>query len=142
MDTLNRFHTKGNYLHMRLEHVAVMLLCAVSVLRHFKEVNWWHFAVVFIAIDLVGYIPGAIRYHRQGGGPIPKLYHVCYDIMHSYLTAMIIVGFWAFQSGGLEWAMLAFPIHLSGDRGIFGNVFKPSSLPFEPSPVDKPWISF
>jgi hypothetical protein len=45
----------------------------------------------------------------------------------------LIIGIWAFFLGGqLEWAMLAFPIHLSGDRGIFGNVYKPLSLPFEP----------
>jgi hypothetical protein len=31
--------------------------------------------------------------------------------------------------------MLAFPIHLSGDRGLFGNTYKPVSLPFEPHAV-------
>jgi hypothetical protein len=39
---------------------------------------------------------------------------------------------WAVLAGGPEWAMLAVPIHLSGDRGLFGNVYKPVSLPFEP----------
>ena len=27
--------------------------------------------------------------------------------------------------------MLALPLHLAGDRGIFGNGFKPRALPFE-----------
>ena len=27
--------------------------------------------------------------------------------------------------------MLALPLHLAGDRGIFGNGFKPAALPFE-----------
>ena len=31
--------------------------------------------------------------------------------------------------------MLAVPIHLSGDRGLFGNTYKPASLPFEPAPA-------
>ena len=38
---------------------------------------------------------------------------------------------WAVAGGGLEWAMLAIPLHLAGDRGIFGNGFKPFALPFE-----------
>ena len=41
---------------------------------------------------------------------------------------------WAAASGSFEWAMLALPIHLSGDRGFFGNTYKPASLPFEPVP--------
>ena len=28
-------------------------------------------------------------------------------------------------------AMLAIPLHLAGDRGIFGNGFKPVARPFE-----------
>ena len=30
--------------------------------------------------------------------------------------------------------MLALPLHLAGDRGIFGNGFKPRALPFEGHP--------
>ena len=32
--------------------------------------------------------------------------------------------------------MLALPLHLAGDRGIFGNGFKPTALPFEAHPAD------
>ena len=31
-----------------------------------------------------------------------------------------------------EWALLALPIHLCGDRAIFGNFLKPFGLSFEP----------
>ena len=41
---------------------------------------------------------------------------------------------WALVGGGFEWAMLALPLHLAGDRGIFGNGFKPRALPFEGHP--------
>ena len=34
---------------------------------------------------------------------------------------------------GPEWALLALPIHLFGDRAIFGNFLKPFGLSFEPS---------
>ncbi len=33
---------------------------------------------------------------------------------------------------GWEWALLAIPIHLLGDRALFGNALKPFSVPFEP----------
>ena len=42
------------------------------------------------------------------------------------------VALWAYAHGGFEWAMLAVPIHLSGDRGLFGNTLKPFELSFEP----------
>ena len=41
--------------------------------------------------------------------------------------------------GGAEWSMLAVPFHLAVDRGVFGNVFKPVGLPFEPVPVPEMW---
>ena len=66
------------------------------------------------------------------GGPIGPIYHHLYNLTHNYLTAALAVALWTMAAGGLEWAMLALPIHLSGDRGIFGNTYKPVSLPFEP----------
>ena len=47
-------------------------------------------------------------------------------------VAGCLVALWALAAGHFEWAMLAVPIHLSIDRGLFGNTYKPSSLPFEP----------
>jgi len=140
MDPKNRYHTNATYLHMRLEFLAVIVICSVMVLMHAKEVNWWRFAGAMLYIDLIGYIPGAIVYHRQGGGPIPKIYHYLYNIMHSFLQGMVAVAIWAWL-GGFEWAMLAIPIHLSGDRGIFGNVLKPTTLSFEPVKATPPDLS-
>lgn len=136
MDTKHRFHTDSTYLLMRLEHLTVVILASILGFMHLDQLNWWRFITVFLLIDLIGYIPGAVAYHRQGGGRIRPIYHYLYNITHSYLTAGLIIGVWAFLLGGqLEWAMLAFPIHLSGDRGIFGNVYKPLALPFEPEEI-------
>ena len=33
---------------------------------------------------------------------------------------------------GPEWALLALPIHLMGDRSLFGNMLKPFGVSFEP----------
>jgi hypothetical protein len=132
MDIKNRFHTDSTFFLVRAEHVAVVIICVALAVAHFHQLDVWRFALAFVAIDAIGYIPGAVRFRRQGGGVIPPIYHHLYNVMHSYLTAAAVVGLWAYAADGLEWAMLALPIHLSGDRGLFGNTYKPSSLSFEP----------
>lgn len=139
MDIKNRHHTDSTFLLMRLEYVLLMTVCAVLALMHWQEMHWVRFVIAFVALDAIGYIPGAIAYRRVGGGRIPGIYHHLYNITHSYLAAAVLVGAWALVIGGFEWAMLAFPIHLSGDRGLFGNVYKPIELTFEPeAPQDPP----
>src|ERR1041384_1615195 len=109
-----------------------MLALIVLVAVHFGEVRWGRFAFSFAIIDLIGYIPGAIAYRRQGGGKIAPIYHHLYNFTHSLLTGGVAIALWALAGGGMEWAMLAIPIHYLGDRGIFGNIYKPYSLSFEP----------
>lgn len=133
MDIKNKFHTDSSFWLVRAEHLIIVMVCSVIGIMHIDQINWLHFIAAFLVIDLVGYIPGAIKYHRQNGGPIPAAYHHIYNIMHSYITAAIGVGIWAWL-GGFEYAMLAIPIHLSGDRSLFGNFYKPASLSFEPVP--------
>ena len=100
---------------------------------HIGEIIWWRFILAFTIIDLIGYLPGALAYRRAAGGKIDAIYHHLYNLTHSYLTTGIAVGLWMLATGTPEWAMLAVPIHLSGDRGLFGNFYKPPSLPFEPA---------
>ncbi len=132
MDAKNRFHTAHTFLWVRLEHVAVLVVSSALVLRHLEQLSWLHGLAAFAAIDLVGYLPGAIAQRRAGKGSIAPLFHHLYNFTHSYLVAGALIGLWAVALGHLEWAMLAVPIHLSIDRGLFGNTYKPTSLPFEP----------
>jgi len=133
MDTRNRFHTDQTFALVRLEHVALLLALSLLALRHLREMRWPLFLIAFLAIDLIGYVPGAIAWRRAGGRKISATYHLLYNLTHNYLTGAAVVGLWALAAGRLEWAMLAIPIHLSGDRGLFGNTYKPASLPFEPA---------
>ena len=133
MDSAHRFHTEETWRWVRTEHVGLVLVLSALVAAHARDVAWGRFLVAFASIDLIGYLPGAIAFRRAGGGRIPPAYHHLYNVTHSYLVAAVWVGVWALGRGGLEWAMLAVPIHLSGDRGVFGNVYKPVSLPFEPT---------
>jgi hypothetical protein len=132
MDVKNRFHTTETWLWVRAEHVVLVAALVVLLVLHLPEVHWVRFVLAFVIVDLVGYVPGAIAYRRGGGGRIAPVYHHLYNLTHSYLTGAVLVALWAWAVGGLEWAMLAIPIHLSGDRGLFGNTYKPVSLPFEP----------
>lgn len=118
---------------MRAEHLAIVGVCGVLAIMHLHEIDWVRFAAAFLLIDLVGYLPGAAAFRKARGGAIPASFHLLYNLTHNYVVAGIAVALWAFAIGGLEWAMLAVPIHLSGDRGVFGNFSKPLSLPFEPS---------
>jgi hypothetical protein len=133
MDIKNRIHTTGTFWLMRAEHIALLVACAGLMLWHADSVHWLRAFVAFWVIDLVGYLPGAVAYRRRGGGPISPIYHYLYNCAHTYLVVGTGVGVWALAMGEFEWAMLAVPFHLSVDRGVFGNVFKPLALPFEPA---------
>lgn len=114
----------------RVAYLAVLLVLAVVLLWHLPELDWPRFILAFAAIDLLGYLPGALAFRRAGGGAIAPLYHHLYNVTHSFLTAVMVIGVWA-ALGGLEWAMLAIPLHLCGDRALFGNGPKPAHRPFE-----------
>jgi hypothetical protein len=132
MDPHHRFHTDETFRWVRAEHLALVAALVLLLARHLFEVRWGLFAAAFVLIDLVGYVPGAIAQRRAGAGRIPPAYHHLYNVTHSYLTGAAVVALWWLAAGAPEWAMLAIPIHLSGDRGLFGNTYKPVSLPFEP----------
>jgi hypothetical protein len=117
----------------RGEWVLLTVALSVAVVRHRADVSWGRFAIAFAAIDLVGYLPGALAQQRARGALIAPVYHALYNATHNFLTASVAAGAWALAGGGPEWAMLALPIHLAGDRGVFGNGFKPSTEPFEPA---------
>jgi hypothetical protein len=119
----------------RAEHLALMVVSGLLMLLHAREVRWLHAAIAFAAIDLIGYLPGARAFRRAGSRPIPPLYHHLYNVTHNFLTAALVSAVWALAAGHLEWAMLALPLHLAGDRGIFGNGFKPVAFPFEGHPA-------
>ena len=137
MDSKHLFHSRGTYLLMRLEYIALLALCAALVGANWKEVDWFRFILAFATIDLIGYLPGTIV-SRRYNGCAPAIFHHLYNVTHSFLTWLVLIPFWALLIGGLEWAMLAVPIHLSGDRGLFGNVFKPIAVPFSQGASQEP----
>lgn len=131
MDALNPYETPKTFNLHRAEYLFGFLVSTVLLIVHIGEIRWLPAIGLFLYIDLVGYIPGAIAYRRSRTGHIPKAYYVLYNTMHSLVTQGVVVGAWILLFGW-EWALLAVPFHLFGDRGLFGNFLKSFYLPFEP----------
>src|SRR5205823_3578208 len=70
-------------------------------------------------------------FHRSATKRISKAYYVLYNTMHSMFTQGVVTLLWGLLFGW-EWALLALPIHLCGDRALFGNFLKPFGVTFEP----------
>lgn len=131
MDSHNLFCTPVTYRLLRLEYAVALVGAALLLLQHLTEVRWWAFVALFVYIDLIGYLPGALACRRSGGGPISRRYYVLYNAMHSLVTAAVVAGAWCLLVGP-EWALLALPLHLFGDRALFGSFLKPFGVGFEP----------
>ena len=134
MDTANRFESRTTLRLLRAEYAVALVACSAIFLWKLSAINWAVAIFLFAYIDLVGYVPGAIAFRRARNGPIAKVYYVLYNVMHSVVTHAVILGAWS-ALFGLQWAMLAVPIHLCGDRAVFGNFMKSFKVPFEPHPI-------
>lgn len=134
MDQFNRFSSKTVFWLLRAEYGFGLVVCATLFLMHVGHVRWIPAIILFTYIDLIGYIPGMIAYHLSGHENISRIYYVLYNLMHSLVSQGIVIGLWIYIAG-FEWALLAVPIHLCGDRAIFGNFVKGFRLPFEPEPI-------
>ncbi|MCW2568141.1 MAG: rane protein [Mycobacterium sp.] len=132
MDGHNRFETPTTFALARLEWLAALIASVTMAVVHLSAIRWVVFVSLFLVIDLVGYLPGAVAFRRSADGTISRRYYVAYNTMHSLLAGAAIVGLWAWLVRP-EWALLAVPIHLFGDRALFGNTLKPFAVRFEPA---------
>ncbi|MGC0419076.1 hypothetical protein [Embleya sp. AB8] len=133
MDQVNVFESPTTSRLHRSEYLVGLGVSLALLVAHAGQVRWVPAVLLFLYIDLFGYIPGAIAYRRSSTGRIPRGFYLAYNTMHSMITNAAVIGVWIWVSGP-EWALLAIPIHLCTDRGVFGNFLKPFALPFEPVP--------
>ena len=131
MDSHNLFLTRTTYRLLRAEYGVALIAAIVVALIHLGHIRWPVFIGMFVYIDFIGYLPGAVAYRRARGGDIPHGFYALYNSMHSFVSAGAVAGVWCLLVRP-EWALLALPIHLCGDRAIFGNFLKPFGLSFEP----------
>ena len=133
MDQKNPFESPTTFKLHRAEYLVGFVLSSVLIIIHAGQIRWLPALLMFLYIDLIGYIPGAIAFRRSEDKRISKTYYVLYNTMHSLITQSAVVGLWIWLVKP-EWALLAIPWHVFGDRGVFGNFLKPFGLPFEPTP--------
>jgi hypothetical protein len=131
MDSHNLFSTPTTYRLLRAEYLLGLIVAVVLAVAHLSDIRWAVFIGMFVYIDAIGYLPGAIAYRRAADRQISKVYYVLYNSMHSLLSAAAVAGLWCLFVRP-EWALLALPIHLFGDRALFGNFLKPFGFKFEP----------
>jgi hypothetical protein len=135
MDKHNTFHTRGTFALIRLDWAVLMFFAFALLLWQWRAVNWGRFTIAFLLPDLIGTVPGLYWYYARRSGEhrsIPAIIHKLYNFGHCFATVAVWCGIWWWFTGRPEWAMLAFPIHLAGDRSIFGNTYKPLGTAFEP----------
>ena len=131
MDHLNRFCTRPVFTLLRLEYAVALIISITLAIAHIHQIRWIPFIALFLYIDLIGYLPGAIAYRRSSTGNIGRTYYVLYNLMHSMAVQAIAAALWCALVKP-EWALLAIPVHLCGDRALFGNFVKSFAVPFEP----------
>jgi len=131
MDQANPFETPRTFSLHRAEYLVGLAVSTVLMIVHYDEIRWLPAVGLFLYIDVIGYLPGALAFRRSAGRPISKTYYVLYNVMHSLITQGAVVALWCWLIGP-EWALLVIPFHLCGDRGLFGNFMKSFALPFEP----------
>jgi hypothetical protein len=134
VDHVNRFETKTTYRLLRVEYGIGLIVCVALFFWHIRDIRWIPAVALFVYIDIVGYLPGLIAHLRAKGGEIPRVYYVLYNTMHSMTTQSLVVGAWMLLYRA-EWALLVLPIHLCGDRALFGNFMKSFLVPFEPKVI-------
>lgn len=133
MDQKNPYETPATFRLHRAEYLVGLAVVTGLFIYHIRDVRWLPAIALFFYIDLIGYLPGAIAWHRSKTKDISKVYYVLYNTMHSLITQSVVVGLWG-MFYRWEWALLVVPFHLFGDRGLFGNFLKPFNLSFEPQP--------
>ncbi len=135
MDKHNLFFTRSTYNLERLDWAILMFAALALVIYNWRDVHWWRLTFAFLLPDLIATFPGLYLYYARRKGyrrSIPGIWHNLYNFGHSLAGVVLFSAIWWLLIGRLEWAMLAFPIHLAGDRSVFGNIYKPLGTAFEP----------
>lgn len=132
MDSHNLFLTPTTYRWLRAEYAVALIAAVALAVIHLGDIRWPVFVAMFAYIDVIGYLPGAVAFRRAAGSPTSRVYYRLYNAMHSMVSAAAVAVVWCLLVRP-EWALLALPIHLCGDRAVFGNFLKPFGVSFEPA---------
>ena len=114
MDQANPFETPRTFSLHRAEYLVGLAVTTGAIVWHFGDIRWLPAIGLFLYIDLIGYLPGAIAFRRSGGtAPVHKGYYAAYNIMHSLITQGAVAALWCWLVEP-EWTLLVLPFHQIG----------------------------
>src|SRR5260370_35059041 len=87
MDSHNLFLTRTTYRLLRAEYSAALIGAVVVALIHLGHIRWPVLIGMFVYIDLIGYLPGAVAYRRAPRPAIRRGLYVLYKPMPSLRAA-------------------------------------------------------
>ena len=135
MDYKNFFATRNISYYARLDYIALLALCGTLAYEHRAHMDWLVFFSAIAWQDAIGYYPAALVYYLQPGNAprrIPVGFYYLYNLIHGVLLNLAVVLVWMRLANGWQWEMLAIPIHLCIDRGVFGLSYKSRKISFVP----------
>jgi len=115
----------------RAESLLGLIISSWLLVRHWRDVNWATFIILFSYIDIIGYLPGLARVHQKRNPVIETPFYWAYNATHTFLTAVPVAAIMVWLDRRHRWSALAVFIHLFGDRGLLGNFTKVVGNEFE-----------
>jgi len=135
MDYKNQFVTKNIYYYSRLDYLVGLVGCLVLMYLNYESINIWVFILILALPDVIGYYPAAMLYYlrpKSSRRRVPVVFYYIYNLSHGVFLNTVCCFVWSYYAGGLQFEMLAFPIHLCIDRGVFGLFYKSRKISFVP----------
>src|SRR5260370_30638884 len=83
MDSHNLFLTSTTCRLLRAEYGAALIAAVVVTLIHLGHIRWPVFTGMFVYIDLIGYLPGAVAYRRGPRGALLPWFFFLLNITHT-----------------------------------------------------------
>jgi hypothetical protein len=109
------------------EHLDGYLTLAIGLIGTVlfsARIDWWAYAALFWAIDVLGYWPGVAAAKITRSAVLPRGFAYLYNLLHSNSGGLALALGYALLAPGSIAAALAIPVHLGIDRGILRNRLK------------------
>lgn len=134
MDNKNLFVSRNIYYYNRLDYIVLLISCLILIYYNWGDFNSISFILMLVWPEL-GFYPAAFWYFFKSDSDnrsVPEIFYYIYNISHGVVANLSVILIWMYIADGFQWAMLAFPVHLGIDRGLFGLFYKSRKISFIP----------
>lgn len=105
---------------LKKESFLLFILCVLLTIIMHRQINFYYYILLFLLIDLVGYIPGRIWNYFYGDERTLNIFYKLYNFCHNLVLITLISLIWLYLFKN-DYSFIALYAHLFLDRGIFGN---------------------